>query len=146
MHLSLLSAVLRSLLVLLLLLLLGLIQRLLLLLASLLVQLVVLLVVLVLLEVLKLSLPDTAESSSWVSGNAAPGGLRAEELHALGAGGKSVLEDTGGTSNAVELADVAESVVAENVLGDERAAIEDHDGLGLGETAVGDNGGLSEDL
>lgn len=148
MHLSLLSTVLGSLVVLLvlLLLLLRLLKRLLLLGRNLLVELVVLLVVVVLLQVLELSLPDAAEGSSGVGGDAAPGGLCAKELHALGAGGERVLEHVGGAGDAVELADVAEGVVGQDVLGDECAAVEDHDRVGLGEAAVCDDGGLSKDV
>lgn len=122
------------------------VQRLLHLLSSLLVELQVLHVVGARLEVLESSLPDAAESRSRIVGNARPGGLRAEELDASGLGGQSSVETTSGAGNAAELTDILECVVSEDVLGDERAAVEDHEGLGLLGAAVSNDGGLREDL
>jgi hypothetical protein len=133
-------------LLLLLVLLLRLIELLLLLGGNLLVELVVVLVVLVVLEILELVLPDGTEGSSWVRGHARPCGLCAKELDALGAGGQSGVERTGCAGDAAELANVLEGVVAENVLCNERAAVEDHDGLCLAGAAVGDDGALGEDV
>lgn len=149
-HLSLLSSVVLLLLLLSLLLrvlslLLLLIERLLLLSRNLLVELVILLILVVLLEILERVLPDASQSSSGISSDGAPSGLCAKQLDALGLGGERAVDGGSGTGDAVELSDVLECVVAENVLGDQRAAVEDHDGLRLLCAAVGDDGGLRED-
>ena len=130
----------------LLLLLLRLIESSLLLLRSILVELHILRIIVALLEVLKSTLPDTAKSRSRVLSNAGPSGLSTEELDASSLSRKVVAESTSSAGDATELADVLEGVVAEDVLGDKRAAIEDHDCLALVATAVCDNGGLSENV
>jgi hypothetical protein len=127
-------------------LLLRLIKRSLLLLRSILVELHILRIVVALLKVLKSTLPDTTESRSRVLSDAGPGRLSTEKLDTSSLGRKVVAESTSGTGDTAELADVLESVVTEDVLGDDRAAIEDHDGLALVAATVCDDGGLGEDV
>jgi hypothetical protein len=134
------------LLVLVLLLVLSLVQLLLLLSSNLVVELDIGLVVVVLLEILEGVLPDATEGSSGVGSDRAPGRLCAEELDALGPSGQGRVESSSGAGNAAKLADVVEGVVTEDVLCDERARVKNHDGLGLGEATVGDDGALGEDV
>lgn len=91
-------------------------------------------------------LPDSTQSSSWVSSDGAPGGAGTEELEANGPGGQKVLDLGSGASEAAEVSKVAESIVGEDVLGDQRAAVEDHDSLGSELAGVGDEGVLGEDV
>lgn len=113
---------------------------------NLVVELVVLGVELAALEVLDRALPDAAEGGGGVGGDAGPRGLCAEELDAGCLGGEVGVEDAGRSCNAAELADVAEGVVVEDLVGDERLGVEDHDGLRLEGAAVGDERGLREDV
>jgi hypothetical protein len=129
---------------LLLLLLLRLIKGLLLLRGSILVDLHVLRIVVTLLKVLDSTLPDITKSGSGVFNNAAPGRLSTEELDTSSLGGQSVVQDTGGTGDTIDTTNAVESVVAEDVLSDERATIEDHDGLASVATTVSHDSGLRE--
>jgi hypothetical protein len=131
---------------LLLLLLLRLIEGLLLLRGSILVNLHILRIVVTLLKVLDSTLPDITKSGSRVFNNAAPGRLSTEELDTSSLGGQSVVQDTSGTGDTVDTTNSVESVVAEDVLSDERAAIEDHDGLASVATTVSHDSGLREDV
>jgi hypothetical protein len=144
--LGLLSILLGLLVLLLLVLVAGGIKSLLLLRGNLLVELDVGRVVVGLLEILDGALPDGSEGGSGVLGDGGPGGLSTEELHALGLGGEGLVEGSGGTGNAAKLADVLESVVAEDVLRDELALVKDHDGLRLRSATVGDDNVLREDV
>jgi hypothetical protein len=128
------------------LLLLRLIKGLLFLLRSILIDLHILLIIVTLLKVLKSTLPDSTESRSRVSSNAAPSRLSAEELDTGRLGGKGVVQGSSGPDDTVDTTDILEGVVTEDVLGDERAAIEDHDGLALAATTVRHNSGLRENV
>lgn len=102
----------------------SLVKRLLLLLGKLVVDGVVSGILLSLLQVLKLGLPDTAESLSGVLGNLSPGRLCAEELDVVGLGGESLSADTRLAGEAANVAKVVLSAT-EDVLGDEGLGVED---------------------
>ena len=114
--------------------------------SNLLVELVVLFIVVGILKVLESTLPDSTKGRSRILSNGRPSGLSTKQLDAGGLGGHLVVQSSSSASNSAESTQVREGVVAEDVLGDEGAAVEDHDGLGLASATVGDNGRLREDV
>ena len=124
----------------------GLIESRLRLLCNLCVELDVRPVVGVVLHILDCLRPDTAELRSRVLSNSAPGGPSTKELVFGSLGGECVGNDTSGAGNTAKVANAAKGVAAEDVLGDERAAVEDHDFLCPASTAVGNNDRLCENI
>ena len=100
----------------------------------------------VVLHVLDCLCPDTAEIRSRVLSNSAPGGPSTKELVFGSLCGECVGNDTSGAGNTAKVANAAKGVAAEDVLGDERAAVEDHDFLCPASTAVGNNDRLCENI